>query len=113
MLERHDDPMMHVGGLDIHPSDGLVLAEGRPVMLSVREHQLLVVLASAEGAIVPRKTLYEQVWGGALRDGNRTVDVYVHKLRTKLERAEPKRQFIHTHVGFGYRFAPGPASDAA
>lgn len=104
---------MHVGGLEIHPSDGLVLAEGRPVMLSVREHQVLVALAMAEGAIVARKTLYERVWGGALREGDRAVDVYVHKLRTKLERAEPKQQFIHTHVGFGYRFAPEPTSDTA
>jgi DNA-binding response OmpR family regulator len=50
------------------------------------------------------------VWGGALRDGDRSIDVYVHKLRVKLEQALPDRQFIHTHVGFGYRFAPVPSA---
>jgi hypothetical protein len=36
------------------------------------------------------------------------VDVYVHKLRVKLETALPEWRFIHTHVGFGYRFAAEP-----
>jgi DNA-binding response OmpR family regulator len=46
------------------------------------------------------------VWGGTLREGDRSIDVYIHKLRVKLEQAVPDARFIHTHVGFGYRFAP-------
>jgi DNA-binding response OmpR family regulator len=46
------------------------------------------------------------VWGRTLRDGDRSIDVYVHKLRSKLEGALPGWRFIHTHVGFGYRFTP-------
>jgi DNA-binding response OmpR family regulator len=38
--------------------------------------------------------------------GDRSIDVYVHKLRAKLEAALPEWSFIHTHVGFGYRFTP-------
>jgi hypothetical protein len=53
------------------------------------------------------------VWGGDLRPGDRSVDVYVSKLRGKLELALPDRRFIHTHQGFGYRFQPEPSRDAA
>jgi DNA-binding response OmpR family regulator len=45
------------------------------------------------------------VWGQPLRAGDRSIDVYVHKLRAKLEAAAPHARFIHTHVGFGYRFS--------
>jgi hypothetical protein len=56
------------------------------------------------GRIVSREELYRLAWGGTLRPGDRSVDVYVHKLRTKLEQALPHATFIHTHLGFGYRF---------
>ena len=48
------------------------------------------------------------MWGAPLRAQDRSVDVYVHKLRSKLARAVPECRFIHTHFGFGYRFAPEP-----
>jgi DNA-binding winged helix-turn-helix (wHTH) protein len=53
------------------------------------------------------------VWGAELRPGDRSVDVYVSKLRGKLEAAMPDRRFIHTHPGFGYRLPPQPATGAA
>jgi DNA-binding response OmpR family regulator len=92
--------------LDIRAGEGLAVAGGRALSLSVRELGLLIALAADEGHVVARERLYEQVWGAALRPGDRTVDVYVRKLRVKLERALPEWRFIHTHVGFGYRFAP-------
>jgi DNA-binding response OmpR family regulator len=49
------------------------------------------------------------VWGTTLRDGDRSVDVYVHKLRAKLEETLPEWSFIHTHVGFGYRLSAEPS----
>ena len=42
-------------------------------------------------------------------EGDRSIDVYIHKLRVKLEQALPDARYIHTHVGFGYRFAPEPS----
>jgi DNA-binding response OmpR family regulator len=106
--EPYDD-MIRVGALEIHPAQGLALAEGRALGLSVREFGLLVALARSDGAIVRRDDLYRRVWGGALRPGDRSIDVYVHKLRVKLEEALPGWRFIHTHVGFGYRFSPEPS----
>ncbi len=102
---------LYAGELEIRLSEGLVLATGRALMLSVREFELLVALARRMGSIITREELYASVWGGALRNGDRSVDVYVSKLRGKLERAMPDRRFIHTHQGFGYRFQPEPARE--
>jgi DNA-binding response OmpR family regulator len=97
-----------VGDLEIRPREGLVLVDGRALVLSVREFGLLVALASHAGRVVSREELYHEAWGRTLRRGDRSCDVYVHKLRAKLERALPQHRFIHTHVGFGYRLDPNP-----
>ena len=106
MEAAHADDALRIGDLEIRPAEGLVLAGGRPVVLSVREFDLLVALALRSGHVVRREDLFALVWGRALRAGDRSIDVYVHKLRVKLEHALPQRAFIHTHVGFGYRFSP-------
>jgi DNA-binding response OmpR family regulator len=98
--------VLYAGDLEVRPGDGLALAAGRALVLSVREFGLLVALIERTGRIVSRADLYRMVWGRELRDGDRTIDVYVHKLRAKLESALPAWSFIHTHVGFGYRFTP-------
>ena len=100
------DEVLRAADLELRPDDGLVLAAGRALTFSVREFQLLVALVRSQGGIVSRTDLYERVWGGELRHGDRSIDVYVHKVRTKLESALPGWRFIHTHVGFGYRFSP-------
>lgn len=101
----HSDDVISVGELEI-TRDGLVVAGGRTVTLSRREFDLLCALARQAGRIVRRETLYDLVWGGDLRPGDRSIDVYVRKLRVKLEQALPQWGFIHTHVGFGYRLEP-------
>jgi DNA-binding response OmpR family regulator len=101
--------VLYVGELEIRLEEGLVLATGRALTLSVREFELLVAMARRAGAIITREQLYDTVWGGELRPGDRSVDVYVSKLRSKLETALPDRTFIHTHPGFGYRFQPQPS----
>jgi DNA-binding response OmpR family regulator len=101
--------VIRVGELEIHPADGLVLAGGRALPMSVRELALLVAMTRSAGNVVRREELYARAWGGTLRPGDRTIDVYVHKLRTKLDDALPHWRHIHTHVGFGYRFAPEPS----
>lgn len=104
---------LYAGELEIRLGEGLVLATGRALTLSVREFELLAAMARRAGAIVTRGELYAEVWGGELRPGDRSVDVYVSKLRGKLETAMPDRRFIHTHPGFGYRFQPQPSRESA
>jgi DNA-binding response OmpR family regulator len=106
-MQTSHGELVRIGDLEIRPREGLVLAGGRALVLSVREFDLLVVLATHAGRVVSREELYRLAWGRALRRGDRSCDVYVHKLRTKLEHALPQHRFIHTHVGFGYRLDPG------
>ena len=55
--------------------------------------------------MLQREEIYQRVWGYAMVHGDRSVDVFVRKLRQKLEKASPRWRYIHTHFGIGYRFA--------
>ena len=105
----HEPEVLRAGELEVRPADHLALARGRALVLSVRELQLLAAMVRNKGRILAREELYTLVWGEDLRSGDRSVDVYVHKLRTKLARALPDYRFIHTHFGFGYRLEPEPS----
>jgi len=76
--------------------------------LTRREFELIELLAAAEGRVLEREEIYERIWGYTMVRGDRSVDVFVRKLRQKLEQASPGWRYIHTHVGVGYRFAPQP-----
>ena len=105
------DGTLHAGPLEIRPAEHVALVRGRPLMLTVRELQLLTALAHRPNQVVSRSNLYACVWQSAFRSYDRSVDVYVSKLRAKLEAALPDWRYIHTHFGFGYRFAPMPLHD--
>ena len=96
--------VMRAGPLELRPDEFVALADGRPLDLTRRELQLLAALVEREGRIVSRSELYDAVWGEPYRKSDRSVDVYVGKLRQKLAAALPGRSFIRTHFGFGYRF---------
>jgi DNA-binding response OmpR family regulator len=98
-------PPLRAGELEVRPSEFLVLVNGERLHLTVRELELLTALVERRNRIVTREELYREVWGEPYRKSDRSVDVYVGKLRQKLENAVPGRRFIHTHFGFGYRFA--------
>jgi DNA-binding response OmpR family regulator len=95
-----------MGRLEIKPEEHAALVDGRPLSLTVRELQLLLSLAEHPQRIMTREELFAQVWGGKPRNVDRSVDVYVSRLRAKLGEALPDAQLIHTHNGIGYRFSP-------
>jgi DNA-binding response OmpR family regulator len=97
--------VLEIGPLQIVPDEHLARADGRALMLSIRELRLLTELARRADRIVSREDLFSLVWGREMRARDRSVDVYVRKLRVKLEVALPGWRFIHTHFGFGYRLA--------
>ena len=94
---------LRVGPLEIRPGEFLALCNGRPLPLTARELALLTEMARRHGRIVSREELFVAVWHRPFRRDDRSVDVYVRKLRRKLERADPELELIHTHFGFGYR----------
>jgi DNA-binding response OmpR family regulator len=100
-----DQSPVYAGRLEIRPADNAALVDGRPLILTVRELQLLTLLAQNAERVMTREELYARVWGRSYRKSDRSVDVYVGRLRTKLGRALPGRRFIHTHTGIGYRFS--------
>ncbi len=73
--------------------------------LTRREFELIELLAAAEGRVLEREEIYSRLWGYTMVRGDRSVDVFVRKLRQKLEKASPGWRYIHTHFGIGYRFA--------
>jgi DNA-binding response OmpR family regulator len=97
---------LEVGPLEILPAQHLARAGGRTLALSIQELSVLVQLARRADQIVGREELFRVAWGREMRPGDRSVDVYVRRLRVKLERALPGWRFIHTHFGLGYRLAP-------
>ena len=92
--------------LEIRPEEHAALVDGRPLSLTMRELQLLVTLSEHPQRIMTREELFAAVWGSRPRREDRSVDVYVSRLRAKLGEALPGRQLIHTHNGIGYRFSP-------
>ena len=74
---------------------------------------MLQLLAHAEGKVLQREEIYQQVWGYTMAHGDRSVDVFIRKVRQKLESASPDWHYIHTHFGVGYRFDPGATRRAA
>jgi DNA-binding response OmpR family regulator len=97
--------VLHVGPLEVLPEEHLARAGGRALTLSIRELRLLTELARRADRIMAREELFGLVWGHEMRPGDRSVDVYVRKLRVKLDEALPGWLFIHTHFGFGYRLS--------
>ena len=93
------------GELTVRPDHFQAYAGTTSVDLTRREFELLHLLAGAEGRVLEREEIYQRVWGYSMAHGDRSVDVFVRKLRHKLERASPAWRYIHTHFGVGYRFA--------
>jgi DNA-binding response OmpR family regulator len=115
--ERVDAGPLVAGELEIRADQFQAFVRGRSVDLTRREFELLQLLAQAQGKVLQREEIYQAVWGYAMAHGDRSVDVFVRKVRLKLETASPDWSYIHTHFGVGYRFQPerpgGPDEAAA
>src|SRR5215208_2729373 len=101
------------GELEIRADQFQAFVAGRSVDLTRREFELIQLLAEAQGQVLQREEIYQRVWGYAMAHGDRSVDVFVRKLRQKLEKASPGWRYIHTHFGIGYRFSAEPVAEAA
>ena len=89
-------------GLVIDPAKCEVTVEGSVVKLTFKEYELLKFLALGKGHVYTRETLLNKVWGYGYYGGDRTVDVHVRRLRSKIENYN--HTFIETVRNIGYRF---------
>jgi DNA-binding response OmpR family regulator len=80
------------------------------VGLTNREFTILTLLAQHDGAL-SREEIYQQVWGREMSISDRSVDVFVRKLRRRLDHVSPGWRYIHTELGRGYRCTPVRADD--
>jgi DNA-binding response OmpR family regulator len=99
------------GELEIRADMFEAFVGGRAIGLTRREFELLQLVSAAAGRVIPRERIYERVWGYSMAHGDRSVDVFVRKLRKKLEAASPGWRYLHTHFGVGYRFDAHEAED--
>jgi DNA-binding response OmpR family regulator len=113
---RVDTGPLVAGELEIRADQFQAFVRATSVDLTRREFEVLQLLAQAEGKVLQREEIYQAVWGYTMAHGDRSVDVFVRKVRQKLEKVSPDWNYIHTHFGVGYRFDPerrdGAASEA-
>ena len=100
-----------IGEVEVRADQFQAFVGGVSAELTRREFELIQLLAEAEGQVLQREEIYQRVWGYAMVHGDRSVDVFVRKLRSKLERVSPSWRYIHTHFGIGYRFAAEPVEE--
>ncbi len=89
-------------GLTIDLATCEVTVDGRIVELTFKEYELLKLLAGNPGRVYTRETLLDKIWGYDYFGGDRTVDVHVRRLRSKIEDAS--HTYIETVRNIGYRF---------
>jgi DNA-binding response OmpR family regulator len=93
------------GEITIRPDLYQAYVNDASLELTAREFEILHLLCGSD-RVLRREEIYERVWGYAMAHGDRSVDVFVRKLRQKLRAGSPDWSYIHTHFGVGYRFAP-------
>jgi DNA-binding response OmpR family regulator len=105
--------MLEAGGLELDPSSRQVRLHGMPLALTATEFRLLEFLMNRPGVVFSREQLLNSVWGQDRAITDRAVDVYVLRLRQKIESDPANPILIHSIRGFGYTFEPRRAAATA
>ena len=104
---RRGEPL-EIEELRIDPREVQAYVDGHSAELTPTEFRLLYALALERGRVVTRDELLQRIWGRREGRRDRTVDVFVRKLRDKIDRRSTKHAFIHTRHGVGYRLEAEP-----
>ncbi len=99
-----EDEILTLGGIEINLSSMTVRVDGRNVLTTVREFRLLEYLATHRGRVLTRDQLLDGVWKETSFVTPRSVDVYIRRLREKIELNPRHPQYLKTLRGIGYRF---------
>jgi DNA-binding response OmpR family regulator len=103
--QANETRLLEVGPLVINTATHRVTLEGQIVHLSPREFAVLRVLAEGTGRVVTRRELLTRVWGSDFYGDEGALDVYVRRLRTKIEANSSRPRYLHTVRGTGFRLA--------
>ena len=90
----------NIGPLYLNPAKHIIRVNGEDVVLTLKEFQLLCYLAAGKGSVMTRDQILQDIWGYEFDGENRTVDVHIRTLRTKLSEAG---NLVETVRGIGYR----------
>jgi two-component system, OmpR family, response regulator MtrA len=108
-LRRTEEPVpetLAIGDLSIDVAGHSVRRDGRPILLTPLEFDLLVALARKPWQVFTREVLLEQVWGYRHAADTRLVNVHVQRLRSKVERDPERPEIVVTVRGVGYKAGP-------
>jgi DNA-binding response OmpR family regulator len=92
--------------LRIDPREVQAYVDGENAELTPTEFRLLYALAIDRGRVTTRDELLQKIWGRRETHRDRTVDVFVRRLRDKIDRIAPRHTFIQTRYGVGYKLEP-------
>jgi two-component system alkaline phosphatase synthesis response regulator PhoP len=99
---------VQVEELLVDPANVQAYVDGESCELTPTEFRLLYALALERGRVVTRDELLQRVWGRRAAHRDRTVDVFVRRLRDKVDRRAPRHTFVQTRYGVGYKLEPLP-----
>jgi DNA-binding response OmpR family regulator len=102
---RRGEPL-DIAELRIDPGTVQAYVAGQSANLTPTEFRLLYALALEQGRVLTRDELLQKIWGRRQTRRDRTVDVFVRKLRDKIDRRTPEHAFVHTRYGVGYKLEP-------
>jgi len=94
--------------LRIDPREVQAYVDGRSAELTPTEFKLLYALALDRGRVATRDELLQKIWGRRAGHRDRTVDVFVRRLRTKIDRLASRHTFVQTRYGIGYKLEAVP-----
>jgi DNA-binding response OmpR family regulator len=94
--------------LRIDPREVQAFVDGKSARLTPTEFRLLYALALERGRVATRDELLQKIWGRRATHRDRTVDVFVRRLREKIDRSAPRHTFIQTRYGIGYKLEAVP-----
>lgn len=101
---QQKDEIIAVDDVVINPASHVVTVKGKPVDLTLKEYQLLHLLAANRGRVFTREALLERLWEGDYYGDTRTIDVHIRHLREKIEENPSNPRYILTVRGVGYKF---------
>jgi DNA-binding response OmpR family regulator len=112
-IRREETPRgepIEIEELRIDPLEVQAFVDGVSAELTPTEFRLLYQLALDRGRVVTRDELLQKLWGRRESHRDRTVDVFIRRLRDKVDRRAPRHTFIQTRYGVGYKLEPEPKS---